>query len=139
MPEDQRFTLDDVAEYDDGLLIEIAGAAADKARKSEKGAEDTDGQIVIASVRIENGSKHNFDARPIMITAVYGDGVAATEDDAAGSSSAASPVWSSPRTRTSPPSASPSRSSELGQVTFYLDPDDDEHDPVSFTGKIRRL
>src|SRR5690348_14879941 len=55
--EDRRFTLDDVAEYDDGLLIEIAGAAADRARKNEKGADGTDGQIVIASVRIENGTE----------------------------------------------------------------------------------
>src|SRR5690242_18088410 len=68
--EDRRFTLDDVAEYDDGLLIEIAGAAADRARKNEKGADGTEGQIVIASVRIENGTEHNVDPRPAKITAI---------------------------------------------------------------------
>ena len=52
--EEQQFTLDDVAEFDDGLMIEIAGTVADKASKTDRGAEATNGQIVIASIRIEN-------------------------------------------------------------------------------------
>ena len=43
--EEQQFSLDDVAEFDDGLLIEIAGAVADKARKTDRGAEATNGEI----------------------------------------------------------------------------------------------
>ena len=58
----QQFSLDDVAEFDDGLLIEIAGAVADKAKKTDRGAEATNGEIVIASVRIENKTKSPYDA-----------------------------------------------------------------------------
>jgi hypothetical protein len=46
VPEGQQFQLGDVAEYDDGLLIEIAGAVADKAAKTDRGAEATNGEIV---------------------------------------------------------------------------------------------
>ena len=28
--------------------------------------------------------------------------------------------------------------SELAKVTFFVDPNDDVHDPVSFTGKVER-
>ena len=34
VPQEQQFGLDDVAEFDDGLVIEIAGAVADKAAKT---------------------------------------------------------------------------------------------------------
>ena len=40
--------------FDDGLLIDIAGHnVAKKATKTDRGAEATNGQIVIASVRID--------------------------------------------------------------------------------------
>ena len=60
--EEQQFTLDDVAEFDDGLMIEIAGTVANRASKTDRGAEATNGQIVIASVRIENKTKKSYDA-----------------------------------------------------------------------------
>ena len=72
--DEQRFTFDDVAEFDDGLLIEIAGTVADKASKTDRGAEATDGQIVIASIRIENNTKKSYDARNALIGARYGEG-----------------------------------------------------------------
>ena len=62
VPEEQQFSLNDVAEFDDGLLIEIAGAVADKATKTDRGAEATNGEIVVASVRIENKTKEPYDA-----------------------------------------------------------------------------
>jgi hypothetical protein len=140
VPGDQRFSLDDVAEYDDGLLVEIAGAAADKARKSEKGAEHTDGEIVIASVRIENRTKHNYDARPVRVSAIYGDGVAAAK--IRDTKKQLQPGFTGviePRDENIATVGFAIPSSGLRKVTFFVDPDDDEHDPVSFTGKIQRM
>ena len=74
VPEEQQFSLDDVAEFDDGLLIEIAGAVADKATKTDRGAEATNGEIVVASVRIENKTKEPYDAENVLIGATYGTG-----------------------------------------------------------------
>jgi len=74
VPVEQQFQLGDVAEYDDGLLIEIAGAVADKAAKTDRGAEATNGEIVIASVRIENNSDGPYDAESVLIAAKYGEG-----------------------------------------------------------------
>ena len=74
VPEAQQFSLDDGAEFDDGLLIEIAGAVADKAAKTDRGAEATNGEIVIASVRIENNSDGPYDAESVLIAAKYGEG-----------------------------------------------------------------
>ncbi len=62
VPDGQQFSLDDAAEFDDGLLIEIAGAIADKAARTDHGAEATNGEIVIASVRIENKTKEPYAA-----------------------------------------------------------------------------
>ena len=67
VPKAQQFKLDDAAEFDDGLLIEIAGTVADKATKTDRGAEATNGQIVIASVRIENKTKKSYDAKGVLI------------------------------------------------------------------------
>ena len=74
VPEEQQFSLDDVAEFDDGLLIEIAGTVADKASKTDRGAEATNGEIVIASIRIENKTKEPYDAESVLIGAKYGKG-----------------------------------------------------------------
>ena len=139
-PAVQRFTLDEAAEFDDGLIIEIAGSVADKAKKTDKGAAATKGQIVIASVRIENGTKHTYDAAPVQITATYGNGTSAepiidkTDELQRGfagkikpnDESIATVGFAVPYT-------------QLKRVTFIIDPNDDEHDPVSFTGKVRRL
>src|SRR6185436_11856994 len=73
VPTQQRFKLDDVAEFDDGLSIDIAGTVADKATKTDRGAEATNGHIVIASIRIENKTKKPNNTVKIMIGAKYGD------------------------------------------------------------------
>ena len=137
VPSDQRFSLDQTAQYDDGLQIEIAGTLADRARKTDRGAETTHGEIVIASVRIENRTKQPFAAADVLISATYGDGTDAQiiidptdklqsgfgGDIARGDEAVASIGF-----------AVPFR--QLGRVTFVVDPNDDLHDPVSFTGKI---
>jgi hypothetical protein len=139
-PAVQRFALDQAAEFDDGLIIEIAGSVADKAKKTDKGAAATKSQIVIASVRIENGTKHTYDAAAVHITASYGNGTSAelivdkTGELQAGFAGKVKPNDESIATvGFAVPDA------QLKHVTFIVDPSDAEHDPVSFTGKVRRL
>lgn len=139
-PAVQRFALDQAAEFDDGLIIEIAGSVADKAKKTDKGAAATKGQIVIASVRIENGTKRTYDADPVQITATYGNGTVAdpivdkTKQLQRGFSGKVKPNDESIATV-----AFAVPYPQLKRVTFLIDPHDAEHDPVSFTGKVNRL
>ena len=139
VPEEQQFSLDDVAEFDDGLLIEIAGSVADKAKKSDRGAEATNGEIVIASVRIENKTKEPYDAESVLIGATYGNGkdaqiiVDKTDELQSGFTGTIKPNnediatvgFAVPFT-------------ELKKVTFIVDPNDDVHEAISFTGTVQR-
>jgi hypothetical protein len=139
VPEGQQFSLDDAAEFDDGLLIEIIGAVADKAAMTDRGAEATDGDIVVASVRIENKTKEPYAAESVLIGAKYGHGEDAqiiidrtdelqsgfTGTIRAGDEAIATIGFAIPF-------------SELKKVTFIVDPNDDVHEAISFTGTISR-
>jgi hypothetical protein len=139
-PAVQPFALDQAAEFDDGLIIEIAGSVADKAKKTDKGAAATKGQIVIASVRIENGTKHTYDAVPVRITATYGNGTSAQlVVDKTGELQRGFAGKIKPKDESIATVGFAVPHSQLKRVTFIIDPTDHEHDPVSFTGKVRRL
>jgi hypothetical protein len=139
VPEEQQFSLDDAAEFDDGLLIEIAGAVADEAARTGRAAEATDGEIVIASIRIENKTKEPYAAESVLIGAKYGNGTDAQiiidkTDDLqsaftgmieAGDEAVATVGFAVPF-------------SELEKVTFIVDPNDDLHGAISFTGPVQR-
>jgi hypothetical protein len=139
VPEAQQFSLDDGAEFDDGLLIEIAGAVADMAAKTDRGAEATNGEIVIASVRIENKTREPYAAENVLIGAKYGNGEDAqiiidNTDELqsgfngtirAGDEAIATVGFAVPF-------------SELKKVTFIVDPNDDVHETISFTGTVQR-
>jgi hypothetical protein len=137
--EEQQFSLNDVAEFDDGLLIEIAGAVADKAKKTDRGAEATNGEIVIASVRIENKTKEPYDAESVLIGASYGNGKDAqiiidkTDELQSGFSRKIKPEDEDIATVGF---AVPFK--ELKKVTFIVDPNDDVHEAISFTGRVHR-
>jgi hypothetical protein len=139
VPEEQQFSLDDVAEFDDGLLIEIAGAVADNATKTDRGAEATNGEIVIASVRIENNTKEPYDAESVLIGAQYGNGKDAqiiidkTDELHSGFTGTIKPKAEAIATVGF---AVPF--SELKKVTFIVDPNDDVHEAISFTGTVSR-
>ena len=125
VPEAQQFSLEDGAEFDDGLLIEIAGSVADRAAKTDRGAEATNGEIVIASVRIENKTKEPYAAENVLIgeTDELQSGFTGTikpNDEAIATVGFAVPF------------------SELKKVTFIVDPNDDVHEAISFTGTVRR-
>jgi hypothetical protein len=137
--EEQQFTLDDVAEFDDGLMIEIAGTVADKASKTDRGAEATNGQIVIASIRIENNSKKPYDADNVLIGAEYSDGQDAqiiidkTDELQSGFNGKIKPKGEGIATVGF---AVPWK--ELKKVTIIVDPNDDVHEAISFSGRVHR-
>jgi len=136
----QQFSLDDIAEFDDGLLIEIAGAVvADKAAKTDRGAEATNGEIVIASVRIENKTTEPYDAENVLIGAKYGNGkdaqiiVDETDELRSGFTGMIKPRGESIATVGF---AVPHK--ELKKVTFIVNPNDDVHEAISFSGTVHR-
>jgi hypothetical protein len=135
----QQFKLDDAAEFDDGLAIEIAGTVADKAAKTDRGAEATNGQIVIASVRIENNTKKPYDAKGVLIAAKYGDNndaqiiIDKTDELQSGFKGKIKPKDEDIATVGF---AVPWK--ELNKVTFIVDPNDDVHEAISFTGRVHR-
>jgi hypothetical protein len=136
---EQQFSLNDIAEFDDGLIIEIAGAIADKAKKTDRGAEVTNGEIVIASVRIENKTKEPYDAESVLIGATYGNGKDAqiiideTDELQSGFTGTIKPK---DEDIASVGFAVPFK--ELKKVTFIVDPNDDVHEAISFTGTVHR-
>ena len=139
-PAVQRFTLDETAEFDDDLIVEIAGSVADKAKKTDKGAAATKGQIVIASVRLENGTKRTVRRSPGADHRDLWNGTAAepivdkTRQLQRGFSGKVKPNDESIATV-----AFAVPYTQLKRVTFLVDPNDAEHDPVSFTGRFHRL
>ena len=130
--EEQQFTLDDVAEFDDGLMIEVAGTVAEKASKTDRGAEATNGQIVIASIRIENKTKKPYDAENVLIGAKYGDNQDAqiiidkTDELQSGFKGKIKPKDEGIATVGF---AVPWK--ELKKVTIIVDPNDDVHEAIS--------
>jgi hypothetical protein len=139
VPKAQQFKLDDVAQFDDGLLIEIAGTVADKANRTDRGAEATRGQLVIASVRIENKTKRSYDAEGVLIGAKYAGGKDAqiiidkTDELQSGFTGKIKPKDEGIATVGF---AVPWK--ELKKVTFIVDPNDDVHEAISFTGRVHR-
>jgi Domain of unknown function (DUF4352) len=139
VPYGQQFSLDDAAEFDDGLLIEIAGAIADKPARTDRGAEATNEEIVIASVRIENKTKEPYAAASVLIGAKYGNDndaqiiIDKTDESQsrftgtieAGEEAIATVGFAVPF-------------SELKKVTFIVDPNDGLHEAISFTGAVQR-
>jgi hypothetical protein len=139
VPEEQQFSLNDVAEFDDGLLIDIAGTVADKATKTDRGAQATNGEIVIASVRIENKTEEPYDAEGVLIGAKYGNGKDAqiiidkTDELQSGFSRKIKP---DDKDIATVGFAVPFK--ELKKVTFIVDPNDDVHEAISFSGRVHR-
>jgi Domain of unknown function (DUF4352) len=109
----------------------------DLPRKPSVGA--TNGEIVIASVPLENKTKEPYAAESVLIAAKYGDGKDAqiiidktdelqsgfTGTIKAGDEAIATVGFAVPL-------------SELKKVTFIVDPNDDVHEAISFTGPVQR-
>jgi hypothetical protein len=139
VPKGQQFKLDDVAEFEDGLMIDIAGTVADEAAKTDRGAEATNGEIVIASIRIKNNTKKPYDAQDVLIGAKY-----STDKDAQIIIDRTDQLQSGFQGKIKPKDQKTATVGfavpwkELKKVTFVVDPNDDVHEAISFTGQVHR-
>lgn len=136
---DDGFTFDDAAEFPDALSIETDGQVATKTQAGDKGAEGTDGSIVIVRVLITNGTPEEYFADGVTVTATYGDGEPAPavtsangdfDDGFSGQISIGGELGKS--------LAFAVPVDGLGKVTITVDPGDEIHDAVSFTGSVEQ-
>ena len=135
----ETFALDEVAEFDDGLLVEVAGTVATKAEVDYRGAEGNSHEIVVVSVRIENGTAQEFPAAGVVVTASYGDEVPAPlVTDPAGELqqgfSGVVPVGD----EAVAPLGFAVPFSAVRRVKVTVDRGDDLFAPVSFSGPVER-
>lgn len=139
VPEDQRFALDDVVTFDDGLVVQVEYTEPDKAKSADKGAEATNGEIVIVTIRFENGADEEFAAEDVLFSATYGDNNTVAQPIVAADDSLMDgfdgPIAPDTEEVTTLGFAVPA--SETGKVTYIVDPQDDFHDPFSFTGEVK--
>lgn len=137
---DDAFTFDDIAEFENGLTIEVAGAPlARNAGSHEKGAEETNGELIVVAVLISNGGGEPFPAQDSLITVQYKD----VEDarlivDETGELQAgfSEPIPAGDDATATLGFAVPF--SALGQISVTVDPGDDVNEPVTFTGAAER-
>lgn len=136
---EQQFTLDDTAEFDDGLIVEIAGRVADTAADTARGAEATQGQIVVVTVLVENNTPDAYDPTETIVTAAYADGTVAapvTDSENEIGTGFAGPIATADEGVSVVGFAVPTN--QLKRVTIVVDLNDESHEPISFTGEVER-
>lgn len=134
---DQQFTLDDTAEFDDGLTVEIAGRVADTAADTARGAEATQGEIVVVTVLVENNTPEVYDPSATTVTAAYADGTVAqpvTDPENEIGTGFTGPIPVADEGVSVVGFAVPA--SQLKRVTIVVDLNDESHEPVSFAGEV---
>ena len=136
---DQRFSFDDIAEFPDGVEFEMAGTVASQAEATTRGAESTKGQMVTVSIRIGNATELPYDTNKVAVTASYGKGTPAPLVlDTIGELQTGFSGSVAPSDETVMPFGFAIPFSQLKKVTYTVDPGDDQHEAVSFTGKVER-
>lgn len=134
---DQRFSFADIAEYPDGLEIEVTDPVAGLAEARHRGAEGTGGAMVISFIRIANGTASGYDARAVRVLAEYGDGVLARPiTDSSGELKDRFATILPVGQEALVPMGFAIPAAALRRVTYVVDPADGEHEAVSFTGPV---
>lgn len=136
-PEGDHFSFEDAAEFSDGLSIEIAFTLMDKAKPTDTGAEATDQDMAVVVVRIDNGTPEEFFTDTMTIAATYGDGqIAKPIIDSSGElqSTFSGTVPIGEESQQQFAFAIPVDSSDQVQIT--INPNDEIHDPIIFSGAI---
>ena len=137
--QDQRFTFDDIAGFPDGVEFEMAGTVASQAESTVVGAESTKGQMVTVSIRIGNASELPYDAGNVTVTATDAAGrPAPLVLDTIGELQRGFTGSVAPGDETVAPFGFAISYAQLQKVTFVVDPGDETHEAVSFTGKVER-
>ncbi|GAB3746290.1 hypothetical protein [Microlunatus parietis] len=134
------FTFDDIAEFENGLTIEVAGTPlARNAGSHEKGAEETNGELIVVAVLISNGGTEPFPAQDSLITVQYKDVEDArliVDDTGELQAGFSEPIPAGDDATVTLGFAVPF--SALDQISVTVDPGDDVNEPVTFTGAAER-
>ncbi|GAA2093619.1 hypothetical protein GCM10009841_03500 [Microlunatus panaciterrae] len=136
----EEFGFDDVAQFDDGMSIEIAFTLVDKAKPTDKGTEATNGQIVVVVVQLNNQTKDSYDPSDSRITCSYGaDGTPArVVVDKTGELQTGfhRPIKAGEQATAQLGFAIPA--ADAGHIMVDVDLNDAVHDPVRFTGEAQQ-
>lgn len=134
------FTFNDAAEFDNGITIEIAGTPlARQAGEDEKGAETTDGQLVVIAVLITNEGTEPFAAEDALITLQYqGMDDAPLIVDTAGDLRAGFGEPIAPDSDATATLGFAVPFSAIKSIAITVDPGDDLNEPVTFVGAAER-
>lgn len=134
-PVGEQLTLDQAADFPDGLAIQIDGITAATAPAGIIGAEGTGGEVVVADVVITNSTTAAYDATGVVIHGYYRDTVGAVMlSDAGGTFGVgfADPVPAGAQRKAHVGFAIPH--ADAGNVTIAVDPRDGKHNAVQFHG-----
>lgn len=134
-PTGELLRLDQAADYDDGLGVQVDNVRATSAPAGTTGAEGTSGQVVLADVVITNHTAAPYDATTVVIQGYYRGNVGAVmlSDPSGGLGqgfAAAVPVGAQRKARVG--FAIPT--ADAGNVTIVVDPRDGNHNAVRFQG-----
>lgn len=138
--EDAAFGFDDVASYEGGVEVEIAGAQGRRAATGITGAEATRGEIVVVSVLLRNLSDADLDASTVLVTAAYGrdDREAPLVTDPTGTLTGGFLGFLTPGAEDTADLGFAVPFAELGRVRVTVDLGDEVHAPVTFAGAVER-
>lgn len=138
--EDASFSFDDVASYQGGVEVEIAGAVARRATPGTTGAEATRGELVVFSVLLRNLSTADLDASTVLVTAAYGpdDREAPLVTDPTGALTGGFLGSLTPGAEDTADLGFAVPFAAAGQVRVTVDLGDEVHEPVSFVGAVER-
>lgn len=134
-PIGEKLTVDQAADFPDGLSIQIDGLTAATAPAGVTGAEGTGGEVVAADVVITNRTGATYDPSALVIHGYYRDVVGAVMlGDAGGSFGVgfAAPVPAGEQRKVHVGFAVPR--TEARSVTINVDPRDGKHNAVQFQG-----
>lgn len=135
-PEGDEFSLDQAAEFPDGLRVEVASITKSTANEQQHGAEGTSGTMVVVEIGLTNNTGSSYPTDPLKVFGFYhgvgapkirdtsgalGDSFSGTLGN--GESAVAKMAFAIP-------------ADQLDQVTVMVDTGKGDQNPVQFTGKV---
>lgn len=138
--EDASFSFDDIASYQGGVEVEIAGTVGRRATVGMTGAESTRGEMVVVSVVLRNLSSVDLDASTVLVTAAYGpdDKEAPLVTDPTGTLTGGFLGSLTPGAENTIDLGFAVPFTALGRFRVTVDLGDDRYEPVSFVGAVER-
>lgn len=134
-PAGAPLTLDQSADFEDGLSVQVDSVVATTAPDGVTGAEGTAGRVVLADVVITNGTRAPYDATGVVIQGYYRGNVGAvmlTDPSGAIGLGFGEAVPRGEKHKARVGFAVPAEDAD--DITIVVDPRDGSHDPVRFQG-----